>query len=179
VEFARVMDFYLSLYTQFRLSQRQIALYQQIAGDARRRSAPLVLMVPPMSPYELELIRQTGHWDEFRAWKRALLSTGPFWDFSLYGLLDSSGRLFRDVEHFTPHFGDMMLRRMLGSDFPGCSNAESIGDSVPVWIDSTSLDRAQALQEQMLARIRVEVPRYASAVAAKLSESKAAGSRAP
>src|SRR5262249_17242882 len=95
-----------------------------------------------------------GEWDSFQQWKRALLSVGPYRDYSGYGKLDLFPELFTDVPHFKPVVGQVILRRALGLDCTGCGEKAQIIWNAGTWVDATTVDAYLAQQEAARAAIR-------------------------
>ena len=59
------------LYQGYEFSSAQLEIFRGTVDRIRAHNVQLVLFVPPMSEYELELIRQSGHWADFEQFKRA------------------------------------------------------------------------------------------------------------
>ena len=52
-----------------------------------------------MSEYELELIRQGGHWGDLENFKRAVAAISPFYDFAAYNGMAARERLYTSALH--------------------------------------------------------------------------------
>ena len=89
-----------------------------------------------MSEYELELIRQGGHWPDFERFKRTVAAAGPLWDFAAYNHLANTDALFLDVLHLKPAAGNAILRIMLGMQPALCD-----GDANLIAASGVRLDR--------------------------------------
>lgn len=85
----------------------------------------------------------------FERWKRELLGTGPYWDFSGYGKLDRDESFFLDVPHFTPVVGHVILREILGRDCRLCEARARIIHDAADWVDRSSIDAYLARQAMM------------------------------
>jgi len=156
-------------YLRYHLSAAYLDLFRQTVQQARRDGVRMILFVPPMSEYELELIRQSGQWRAFQDWKRALAAIGPLWDFSAYNQMAASDQLFMHVMHCKTAVGETILRLLLGAPLPPChALSKVITDSV-MRLDSSNIDRALALQDQMRDSTRPEDFRYADLAAAALA----------
>jgi hypothetical protein len=165
-------------YVDYRLVPRQLDFFQSTVATLRQAGLDVVLFVPPLSDCELETIDQLGEWDSFQEWKRALLSAGPYWDYSGYGKLDLFPELFTDVPHFKPVVGQVILRRALGLDCAGCGEKAKIIWDAGVWVDPTTVDAYLAGQEAARAEVRPRntrctkvVERMLAARAASLAQS--------
>jgi len=101
-----------SWYDGYRLSRDQVKLFREIVERIRAANIELILFVPPTSEYELEIIRQSGLWEQFQAWKAALAQVNPFWDFSGFNRIARADELFIDVMHFRPELGFSIMRRL-------------------------------------------------------------------
>ncbi|HEY2523483.1 MAG TPA: hypothetical protein VGI29_00380, partial [Candidatus Binataceae bacterium] len=134
-------------YTGYRLSQRKLNDLAAAVALARRRGVEVIVFVPPISGYVLEVIRQSGQWPTFLRWKRELLAVGPYWDFSGYHALAPTPGLFRDVMHFRPAVGHLLLRRLLGLDTSGCDLRSRVVTEAGMWVDARALCDVQKMQE--------------------------------
>ena len=142
---------YLPDYSGYRFEQRQLAACQRIIGRLRARGLRLILFLPPLSEYELELIRQTGHWPDFMLWKTKLAAAaGAYTDFSGYNRLAAQEDLFLDVTHFKPVVGQVILRELLDEGCNGC------GPGAEVILDARQPVDASNLQEVMAAQNEAE-----------------------
>jgi hypothetical protein len=134
-------------YTGYRLSQRKLRDFAAAVALARRRGVEVIVFVPPISVYVLEMIRQSGQWPTFQQWKRDLLAAGPYWDFSGYSAFALSPELFRDVMHFKTAVGHQLLRRLLGLDTSGCSSKTRIITEAGMWVDDRTICDVLATQD--------------------------------
>src|SRR5262249_47914460 len=71
-------------YSSYRFSPALMRRFNDTVATARRRGVEVILFLPPLSQYELELIRQSGKWKSFVDSKVQLANVSPFWDFSGY-----------------------------------------------------------------------------------------------
>jgi hypothetical protein len=155
-------------YSGYRASGALTALFRRAVADVRAAGVDLVLFVPPLSRCELEAIDQTGSWSAFQQWRRDLLATGPYWDFSGYGKLDRRESFFLDVAHFWPAVGHVMMRQFLGRDCGQCGEwAPRIRDA-GVRVDGTTVDAYLARQDALRAAARREGHRCEPVVAEML-----------
>jgi len=155
---------WVDVYSDFRLSAKQVALFRETITGIRQAGIEAIVFVPPLREYELEVIRQTGHWEAFQQWKRQLLAAGPYWDFSGYTELASTDFLYNDVAHFKPAVGNTILRLLLGKDCAQCGQLATRIEDAGVWVDSGNLDQhLAALDAGRIARAHTET-RYSRAV---------------
>jgi hypothetical protein len=138
-------------YTRFRLSSQNVALFHDTVARARRAGIDVIVFIGPTSPYELEVIRQSGRWDTFQEWKRQLLSTQPYWDFSGYNELAFAEHLFTDAVHYEPGVGHLILRHLLGEDTTHCGETAPLILDSGAWVDAATVD--QHLAQQDAARV--------------------------
>jgi hypothetical protein len=134
-------------YTGYRLSQRKLSDFAAAVALARRRGVEVIVFVPPISGYVLEMIRQSGQWLTFQQWERDLLAAGPYWDFSGYHAFALSPGLFKDVMHFKPAVGHLVLRRLLGLNTSGCDLRTRIVTEAGMWVDRQALCDVRKTQE--------------------------------
>jgi hypothetical protein len=137
-------------YTGYRLSERKLGDFAATVALARRRGVEIVVFVPPISGYVLEMIRQSGQWPTFERWKRELLAAGPYWDFSGYHAFAFTPELFKDVMHFKPAVGHLLLRRLLGLDTSGCDLRSRIVTEAGLWIDGRTICDVQKTQDSRM-----------------------------
>ncbi len=162
-------------YTNYEFSPAIAGRFREVVELARARNVQVILFVPPMSEYELELIRQGGRWPDFERFKRAVAAAGPFWDFAAYNRLAQADDLFLDVLHLKPAAGNEILRIMLGAEPAVCGvDAEIIGASA-VRVDNGSIDRVLALEARERDQAAAVESRYSRIAAAALRD--AAGGR--
>jgi hypothetical protein len=145
-------------------------LFSDTVRRIRARHVELVMVVAPMSQYELEVMRQSGQWEHFQDFKRMLAANGPFWDFSGYNPVARRADLFRDATHMKPAMGEMVLRIVLRMDARPCNaRAASIAASGQL-VDPGSVESALARQDQMLRRA-IDPPSHFTEVAARARRS--------
>jgi hypothetical protein len=140
----------LRYYVGYRSSARFREIFRETVENARRHGVEVILFVPPMTAYEIELIRQTGNWNAFQNWKRELLKAGSFQDFSGYNEIGRTDSAFIDIMHFKPAVGQIILHNLLGGKLEPCSKLAALVANSAVRIDETSIARELAAQDRML-----------------------------
>jgi hypothetical protein len=153
-------------YANYRFSPEFFDLFRNTVAKARERGMDMILFVPPLSQYELELIRQGGLWDTFQHFKRMLASVEPYYDFSGYNEIARHDELFLDSLHMKAPVGEQVLRIALGMEPAACSEA-SIVTSSAMRMSADSVDRMLAAQQRML-EAAGSGSRYAQTAAAAL-----------
>jgi hypothetical protein len=157
-------------YASYRFGPATMELFRSAIERARARGVEVVLFVPPMSRYELELIRQTGRWDAFQDFKRKLATVGPFWDFSGYNDLSHIDASFMHVMHFKTAVGYLMLRIMLGDHDPRhCSPTVDVVRRAAMRVDGGSIGSVLALQDQRMRESMESESQYSKIAAAALA----------
>jgi hypothetical protein len=151
-------------YLGYRQSGEQLSLFRRTVASARAAGIEVILFVPPLSRCELEAIDQAGTWSTFQRWKRQLLETGPYWDFSGYGKLDRAESFFLDVPHFKPAVGHAILRRVLGRDCAQCGERARIVRDAGDRVDTATVDSDLTRQEAMRTASRQRNERCSRAV---------------
>jgi hypothetical protein len=141
------------VYANFELSSAALTAFGDAAAQVRATGGEVVLVVFPLSMYELDAIRRLGRWDTFMQWKRALLRAGPYWDFSGDNELARSGHA--------------ILRHVVGDDCSDCGPIAGTIERAAVWVDEFSIDRHLADQE--IDRIDDGTERYRRLVADELA----------
>jgi len=154
-------------YLQYHLSNAFLDLFRQTVERARSQGVQVILFVPPMSEYELELVRQSGQWRTFQNWKRALAAIGPLWDFSGYNQVAASDQFFMHIMHCKTAVGETILRLLTGESLPPCFTMSKVVADSAIRIDRSNVDQALALQDQMRASARTD-RRYVELAAAAL-----------
>jgi hypothetical protein len=155
----------LRYYDGYRFSPEFFDAFRATIEAARRRGVETIVFVPPMSGYELELIRQTGNWAEFLEWKRRLAQLGPFWDFSGYNEIGLSDSGFIDVIHFKPAIGQVILRKLLAAPIDSCSAlAQGVATSA-VRVDGTGVEAVLARQDAMRRAATLDASRFSQLAA--------------
>jgi hypothetical protein len=147
---------WLQEYGQYRRSEEQWASFRRTVQRLREAGVMLDVLVTPMSLYDLETLRRTGHWQDFVDWKRELAGVTPYWDFSGYGAVAENDALFTVPVfcHFKPAVGHTILRRILHGDCADCGPlAAALADS-GVHVDATSVAAHLAAHDE--ARLQTE-----------------------
>jgi hypothetical protein len=157
-----------NLYVNYRFSNDLIELLRRTVERARTRGIEVIVMVPPMSQYELELIRQRGLWEVFKEFKRRLASVGPFLDFSGYNQISQDDELFTDVLHVKPAVGFQLLRIALAMQPAACSPALRMVTGNAVHLSRDNVEAELAREDRMRAAATAASSRYARVVAAAI-----------
>lgn len=155
----------LRYYDGYRLSPEFFDTFRATIEAARRRGVETIVFVPPMTGYELELIRQTGNWATFQDWKRRLAQLGAFWDFSGYNEIGLSDSGFIDVMHFKPAVGQVILRRLLGDSIDSCDALAQVVAASAVRVDGAGVDAVLTRQDTMRQAATLYASRYAQLAA--------------
>ncbi len=155
---------WLTIYSNYRLSLNQMALFRETVNRAREAGIRVTLFIPPLSEYELEIIRQAGDWDTFQEWKRQLLKAGSYWDFSGYSKIASTDRMFTDALHIAPAVGHAILRHLMGEECRACGPIAGEIIAVGHWVDASNVDGHLSRQDAAMRRKVHEGSPYARAV---------------
>ncbi|HYL60328.1 MAG TPA: hypothetical protein VEU51_15780 [Candidatus Acidoferrales bacterium] len=153
-------------YAAYRPSREFMLRLRETVAAARARGIDVVMFVPPMSEYELELIRQSGQWETFQEFKRQLALIGPYWDFSGYNTMARTDELFMHVMHFKIAVGQLMLRIVLGADTAPCSEAARIVTDAAVRVNNVNAD-AEIVRQDRLRADATRAPSLYSRLAAR------------
>ncbi len=154
-----------NLYVNYRFSIDLLQLLRRTVNRARVRGVEVIVLVPPMSQYELELIRQRGLWKTFEDFKRKLASVGPFLDFSGYNEMSHHDELFTDVLHMKPAVGYQVLRIALGMEPAACSPGVRLVARSAMHLNSETIEAELARQDRMREVATAQKSRYAQVVA--------------
>jgi hypothetical protein len=160
-------------YQNYRFSESFWALFRATIGSAQRRGVEVILFVPPMSEYELEVIRRADDWDEFEDWKRRLVTVGPVSDFSGYNRLARRDEYYNDVMHHKTPIGESLLRVLLGMPTPAC---DGIGESLradAMRLDRDDIARAIAVQDRKMRAASMKDSRYGRLAERALKDQRA------
>jgi hypothetical protein len=160
-------------YTDYRFSPALVRLFSATVEKARAQGVEVVLVMAPMSQYELEFLRQSGQWPKFQEFKRMIAGYGPFWDFTGYNAIARTDQMFRDATHMEPAVGQMVLRIVLGKDSPPCNAGTAAIEASGVLIQPDSLESVLAEQDQRRQAADEPASRY-SRMATRIRNSIAA-----
>jgi hypothetical protein len=149
IEVATELSQDLPDYSAYRFSPAFLALFRASVERARRRGVEVIMFIPPMSQYELELIRQGGRWRAFQNFKRSLMAIGPLWDFSGYNAMARDDAMFMHVMHFKTAAGMEMLRIMMGLETAACSESAAIVEESGVLLGPSTIDQAIAAEDKL------------------------------
>jgi hypothetical protein len=136
-------------YAAYRQSPEFMRRLRETVEAARARGVQVVMFVPPMSEYELELIRQSGQWEKFQEFKRELAQVGPYWDFSGYNAMARTDEFFMHVMHFKIAVGQLMLRMILEAGAQPCNEAAQIVMGSAVRVDIGNIATEVARQDML------------------------------
>jgi hypothetical protein len=153
-------------YSSYRPSREFMLRLRETVGAARARGVEVIMFVPPMSEYELELIRQSGQWETFQEFKRQLAMIGPYWDFSGYNAMARTDEFFMHVMHFKIAVGQLMLRRVLGDRTEPCDDAARIVTDCAVRVDNVNAD-AEIVRQDRLREAAIKTGSLYSRLAAR------------
>jgi hypothetical protein len=147
-------------YLVYQFSPAFLGLFRATVERARQHGVEVIMFIPPMSQYELEMIRQGGQWRAFQNFKRSLAAIGPLWDFSGYNAMARDDAMFMHVMHFKTAAGMEMLRIMMGLDAAACSDSAAIVAHSGVRLDASTIDRALAAQDKQAEQVSAQDSRY-------------------
>ncbi|MBF6570076.1 MAG: hypothetical protein IVW54_14500 [Candidatus Binataceae bacterium] len=163
-------------YQNYRWSDEFWRLFRATIDQAQRRRVQMILFVPPMSEYELEVIRRGGLWSDFDSWKRHLVTAGPVWDFSGYNRVARAGDFYSDVMHHKPPVGQTLLRDLLGMPLPSCDGIAQTLNAGRVRLEQSNIDNAIAEQDRAMMETASDQSRYSrlAAIGIKARQDRAA-----
>lgn len=156
-------------YRHFKYSPGLEQFFLDIVGRIHRAHVELFAFVPPVTQYELEMIRQNGRWDEFQHWKHFLADNLPYTDFSGYNGIARSDRMFIDAWHMEPAVGAVIMRRLLGLPDCDCADAAVVWNSA-LPMNAHNAEAMLALQDQRMAAATAEPNIYSTTVAAAIAK---------
>lgn len=176
-EIAAQVRQFMYLYQRYEFSESQLAIFRETVDRIRAHHVKLILFLPPLSEYELELIRQTGHWGDFEKFKRAIAAIAPFYDFAAYNEMARRDELYLHVIHFKAAPGHQIMRLLLGADSDQCSDDARIVAQSWMLVDAASIDHVLAAEDQMRDRAVAQDSRYTqfAAQAVRSAQSEPAG----
>jgi hypothetical protein len=158
------LSVWITNYSHYRLSAKQMSLFHREVTRVREAGVKVTLFVPPLSEYELEVIRQAGGWGAFQQWKRQLVAAGSYWDFSGYNEVASAERMFTSVEHFAPPVGHVILRHLMGEECDACGSLARRIITAGVRVDTANIDAHLATQSEAMRRSALRGSSSAQAV---------------
>ncbi len=156
-------------YANYQFSQQFFEMFRDTVNLARARGIRVIMFVPPLNQYELEMIRQSGRWEQFRNWKRMLTTIGPYLDFSGYNEFSQSDWMFMHLMHFKVAVGETMLRILMGQPLETCGSMPAIVMRSAMRVDADSIDQVLQEQERMRGALADDDSRYTRMVAAALA----------
>ncbi|HTW87203.1 MAG TPA: hypothetical protein VMD75_04280 [Candidatus Binataceae bacterium] len=160
-------------YQNYHFSQNFWDRFRATIAAAQRRGVMVILFVPPMSEYELEVIRHAGQWDEFERWKRRLVAIAPVIDFSGYNRLARADDYYSDVMHHKTPIGESLLRILLGMPVPACYGIGENLRAADIHLDTRDIDDAIVAQNRMMREASMEDSRYGRVAVRALAEQRA------
>jgi hypothetical protein len=160
-------------YQEYRFSESFWDRFRTTVAGAQRRGVEVILFVPPMSEYELEVIRRAGQWDEFERWKRRLVTVGPVSDFSGYNRLARADDYYSDVMHHKTPIGESLLRILLGMPTPACYGIGENLRAAAIHLDARDIGDAIAAQDRMMREASMEDSHYGRLAALALEDQHA------
>lgn len=126
-------------YRDGRGGNRQLTAFSHLLADLQARGIAAHLFITPVHAHHLEVLRVSGRWDDFEAWKRDLVAANqaaataagtqplPLWDFTGYaganaepvpsiGDADTRMRWYWEASHFKVDLGNQVLERLAGDE---------------------------------------------------------------
>jgi hypothetical protein len=166
VKFTRDLPLWFPLYTDYQLAPTQVALLRTTLSQLQAAGIDVVLLVPPLNGYELEVIRQTGRWQVFQDWKRTLASIAPYWDYSGYNQLARTDWLYTPncFCHFQPVVGNVIFRQVLGQGCAQCGDHANIVLNAGVRVDANSVQQHLDAEDALLHASLDADSRYAQVI---------------
>ncbi|HXZ86950.1 MAG TPA: hypothetical protein VEF07_00170 [Candidatus Binataceae bacterium] len=152
-------------YANFDFSEAFYRLFLDSIARAGVRGVEVIIVLPPMSQYELESLRLSGEWPAFMNFKRRLAAIQPFWDFSGYNPVARSDQLFSDVIHTRAGVGQLILRVALGKDTSPCGERARAVIESGVRVDRSNIEDVIASQQRMEQLAARDGSRYSRAAA--------------
>ncbi len=178
-EIAVQMRQFMYLYQHYEFSESQLAIFRKTVERIRAHHVELILFLPPLSEYELELIRQTGHWEDFEKFKRTLAAIAPFYDFAAYNAMAQRDEFYLHVIHFKAAPGHQIMRMLIGANTDICDDDARVVAQSWMLADAASIDHVLASEDEMRDRAVAQHSRYsqiaAQAVRYAQSETGAGG----
>jgi len=153
------------LYSPYRPSERQFDALRASVDQVRRAGVAIILFSPPIHMAELEMLRQSGAWDDFMRWKRELAGVQPYLDFSGYNEIARADSMYIDPLHFGASIGYAIMRRVMKLDCSRCGPAGALVAASETGWDPGSADANCAAQTRAM-RDATRVPSVYSKAAA-------------
>jgi len=160
-------------YQNFSFAKGFWTLFRDTIERAQRRGLDVIMFIPPMSAYELEMIRRADDWEQFERWKRRLVTLGPVADFSGYNRLAYLDEYYTDVMHHKTPVGESILRLLVGMKMPACYRIGENLSSAMVRLDGGDIDRAIAGQDGMMREASTTSSHYGKLAEAALADQRA------
>jgi hypothetical protein len=158
------------LYRPYHPSESQFATLRATIERVRRTGVSIILFAPPIHLAELELLRQSGAWDEFMRWKREMATVQPYLDFSGYNEIARADSMYIDPLHFGSSVGYAIMRRLMNLDCGQCGPAAALVESSHTQWDIAKADANIAAQTRAMQIATGARSIYAKAAAAALSD---------
>ena len=136
------------LYDRFEFSPAHLELFRRTVAKILAHHVRLILFVPPMSAYELEFIRQSGHWSDLEKFKRALAAVAPFEDYAAFNGMAVKDAFYLQVIHFKVAPGEEILRTLLGMPVAACDADARLVAQSGVHIDAANVDAILAMEDR-------------------------------
>ncbi len=143
--------------------------FLDIVGRIRTAGVQLILFMPPLTQFELEMIRQTGRWPDFQAWKHFVAEHVSYTDYSGYNPIARSDRMFIDAWHMEPAVGATIMRQLLGDAIPDCADAHIVANSA-LAVNAANVDSVLALQDRRKDAAAAAPNLYSTTVAAAIAK---------
>lgn len=154
-------------YRRFDYSARLRQSFLELVGRIRDAHVQLIAFVPPITQFELEMIRQTGRWPDFQAWKGFLAQHISYTDFSGYNDIARSDRMFIEAWHMEPAVGATIMRQLLGDTPPECPDAAIVMNSA-LKVNADNVSGILALQDRRMEEATATPNVYSTTVAAAI-----------
>jgi hypothetical protein len=154
-------------YRYFYYSPRLQQSFLDIVGRLRAAHVQVIFFLVPMNQFELEMLRQTGRWPDFQAWKGFLAQHISYTDFSGYNGIARSDRMFIEAWHMEPAVGNTIMRMLVGDPLPDCSDATIVAGSA-LKVTARNVGQILALQDRRKDEATATPNTYSTTVAAAI-----------
>lgn len=102
------------------LSYSSIQYIQKMKELCEQHNVSLYLFIPPIHAILLESQWQKDNWENFEAWKKAIVNIAPIWDFSGFNDISMSSIKdkinFNDLGHFSKQVGNLIVHKMIAPE---------------------------------------------------------------
>ena len=142
-------------YGDYELSEDALDALHGVVELSQQRGIELEIFISPSHAAQWEGLYEAGLWDDWEAWKQAVVEIAPVWDFSGYNTVTTEPIAdemvnYWDSSHYRKEVGDWILDRIFeqsNASIPEDFGQKITSETVNNWLTQVQEDRETWLSD--------------------------------